>query len=263
MLAALSVKQTAEVKLEVKNNPAGRLHDLLQLAQRQAPKEPARKAWAQVFGVAPEDTGLLLQMLADLIKLMSETKASIERLDDIDHSIYLKPFAKIERFFSQVNLDAGWENWGAQLDEPTLYGLQFAADRLSRISGSTTIAQDDIQSIQSELEQFVESVLASDLPQGLKALFLRNLESIRHALLVYRIRGVEGLEHELERAVGSLMLNKAEIPPAGSKSTSRNFWERFFLVIERINKAITLTRGTKEVAGPAVQAISHLLDKTS
>lgn len=259
----MDIKKTGDFKLEVKNNPAGRLHDLLQLAQRQPPKEPARKAWAQVFGVAPEETGLLLQMLADLINLMSETKASIERLDDVDHRIYLKPFVKIERFFSQVNLDAGWEHWKAQLDEPTLYGLQFAADRLSRVSGSTTIAQEDIHSIQAELEQFVESVLASDLPQGLKALFLRNLESIRHALLVYRIRGVEGLEHELERAVGSLMLNQTEIPPTGSKSTSRTFWERFFVVVERINKAVTLTRGAKELAGPAVQAISHLLDKSN
>jgi hypothetical protein len=259
----LDARTNEEFTLEVKNNPAGRLHDLLQLAQKQPPKEPARKAWAQVFGVAPEDTGLLLRMLADLINLMSETKASIERLDDVDHRIYLKPFAKIERFFSQVNLDAGWEHWRAQLDEPTLYGLQFAADRLSRINGSTAIAQEDIQSIQSELEQFVESVLASDLPQGLKALFLRNLESIRRALLVYRIRGVEGLEHELERAVGSLMLNQSEIPPAGSKSQSRKFWERFFVVIDRINKAVTLTRGAKELAGPAVQAISHLLDKSS
>lgn len=247
--------------MEVKNNPAGRLHDLLQLAQRQAPKEPARKAWAQVFGVDQNDTGLLLQMLADLINLVSETRSSIERLDDVDHNIYLKPFKKIEKFFSQVNLDAGWEHWQKQLDEPTLYGLQFAADRLSRISGSTTIAQEDIQSIQAELEKFVESVLASDLPQGLKALFLRNLESIRHALLVYRIRGVEGLENELERAVGSLMLNKAEIPPAGSKSASRTFWERFFIVIDRINKAVTLTRGAKDLAAPAVQAIGNMLDK--
>lgn len=247
--------------MEVKNNPAGRLHDLLREAQKQAGKEPARKAWAAVFGVEHGDTAALLQMLADLINLVSETKKSIERLEDVDHDIYLKPFKQIERFLSQVNLDAAWHQWQQQLDEPTLYGLQFAADKLSGVSGSTSITEVDIDAIRLELEQFVTSILQANLPQGLKALFLRNLEAIRHALLAYRVRGVEGLQHELERAVGSLLLNRDAIPPAGDKSQTRTFWERFFNVVDRINKAVTLTRTADKLAGPAIQAISHIINK--
>lgn len=247
--------------MEVKNNPAGRLHDLLRAAQKQPPKEKARNAWAKVFGVEPSDTGMLLEMLANLIGLVSDTKTSIERLDDVDHALYLKPFKKLETFLSQVNLDAQWEQWQKQLDEPTLYGLQFAADRLSRNTGSTSISEKDIESLQAELEQFVTSVLESDLPQGMKALFLRNLESLRHALLVYRIRGIDGLENELERAVGSLMLNQQHIPPAGDETPPRKFWERFFVVIDRINKAVTLSRGANELAGPTIQVIGQFIDK--
>jgi len=247
--------------LEVKNNPAGRLHDLLRTAQKQNGKEKARNAWGKVFDVDPSDTGLLLEMLASLIALISDTKISIKRLDDVDHGLYLKPFKKIEILFSQVNLDGSWEHWRKQLDEPTLYGLQFAADRLSRNTGSTSISKKEIEELQAELEQFVANVIDSELPQGLRALFLKNLEAVRHALLVYRIRGIDGLEDELERAVGSLMLNQHYIPPAGENSVTRKFWERFFSVIERINMAITLSRGTKELAGPAIQAIGQIIDK--
>jgi hypothetical protein len=247
--------------LEVKNNPAGRLYDLLRAAQNQPGKAPARNAWANVFDVEPADTGSLLKMLADLIGLVSQTKSFIERLEDVDHALYLKPFKKLETFFSQVHLDTQWAQWQSQLDEPTLYGLQFAADRLSRNAGSTSISEKDLESLRTELEQLVTSVLESDLPQGLKALFLRNLESVRHALLVYRIRGVDGLEQELERAVGSLMLNRQHIPPAGDKSPPRKFWEQFFLVVDRINKAVTLCRGTSELAGPTIQAIGQIIDK--
>lgn len=247
--------------LEVKNNPAGRLYDLLRAAQKHPVKEPARNAWAKVFDVEPADTGSLLKMLADLIGLVSQTKSSIERLEDVDHVLYLKPFKKLETFFSQVNLDAQWAQWQGQLDEPTLYGLQFAADKLSRNAGSTSISEKDLESLRSELEQLVTSVLDSDLPQELKALFLRNLESVRHALLVYRIRGIDGLEEELERAVGSLMLHKHKIPPKGDKSASRNFWERLFLVVGRINQAVTLCRGTSELAAPTIQAIGQMIDK--
>ena len=247
--------------LEVKNNPAGRLYDLLRAAQKHPAKEPARNAWAKVFSLEPTDTGALLKMLADLIGLVSQTRSSIERLEDVDHALYLKPFKKLETFFSQVNLDAQWAQWQGQLDEPTLYGLQFAADKLSRNAGSTSISEKDIESLRAELEQLVSNVLESELPQELKALFLRNLESVRHALLVYRIRGIDGLEQELERAVGSLLLNKHQIPPKGDKSVSRTFWEQFFLVIDRINKAVTLCRGTSELAGPAIKAIGQLIDK--
>ncbi|MDO8289198.1 MAG: hypothetical protein Q7T44_08275 [Parvibaculum sp.] len=247
--------------MEVKNNPAGRLHDLLRIAQQRPAKETARTVWATVFDVEPSNTGELLKMLADLIGLVSETRYFIAHLEDVDHDLYLRPFNKLETFFSQVNLDAPWGQWRDQLDETTLYGLQFSADKLSRNSGSTSIAEKDIESLREELEQLVTSVLESALPQGLKALFLRNLESIRHALLVYRIRGIDGLEHELERAVGSLLLNRDYIPPSGDKSPPRKFWERFFLIIDRINKVVTLSKGANELAGPAVQAISQIIDK--
>lgn len=247
--------------MEVKNNPAGRLYDLLRAAQKHPAKDLARNAWAKVFDVEPNDTAALLKMLADLIGLVSESKSSIERLEDVDHGLYLKPFKRLETFFSQVNLDAQWAQWQGQLDEPTLYGLQFAADKLSRNAGSTSISEKDLESLRTELEQLVTSILKSDLPQVLKALFLRNLESVRHSLLVYRIQGIDGLEQELERAVGSLLLNKHQIPPKGDNSASRKFWERFFLVVDRINKAVTLCRGTSELAGPTIQAIGQMIDK--
>lgn len=247
--------------MEVKNNPAGRLYDLLRTAQNQPSKESARNAWAKVFGTEPKDTSSLLKMLADLIVLVSQAKSSIERLEDVDHTLYLKPFKRLEDFFSQINLDAQWAHWQNLLDEPTLYGLQFAADRLSRNAGSTSISEKDLDSLRAELESLVTSVLEADLPQTLKTLFLRNLESVRHALLVYRIRGIDGLEEELERTVGALLLNKQLIPPKEDNSSSRKFWEKFFLIIDRINKAVTFGRATGELAGPTIQAIGQIFDQ--
>lgn len=142
-----------------------------------------------------------------------------------------------------------------------MYGLQFAADRLSRNAGSTSISEKDLDSLRAELESLVTSVLEADLPQTLKTLFLRNLESVRHALLVYRIRGIDGLEEELERTVGALLLNKQLIPPKEDNSSSRKFWEKFFLIIDRINKAVTFGRATGELAGPTIQAIGQIFDQ--
>lgn len=246
--------------MEVKNNPAGRLHDLLSAARHQNPRENARKAWAAVFGIEPDDTGTLLKMLADLIDLAHETKVSIQRLDDVNHQLHLKPFKKIEALLSQLNLEASWESSMNYLDEPTLYGLQFSADRLSRASGFTQIGNDDILSLRKQIEELVNSVVDSSLPQELKLLLLRNLEAIRHALLAYRVRGIEGLQEEVERSVGSILLHRSDIVASKDKPEEQKVWQSFFKVIEQLNKLVSLARNTKELAAPALQAISQFFN---
>ena len=241
--------------MDVKNNPAGRLHDILAAARQQSPKEPARKAWAAVFQIQPEDTGTLLKMLADLIDLVHETKASIQRIEDVDQKLHLRPFKKIEALLSQLNLDAGWEHWKNQIDETTLYGLQFSADKLSRVSGFTQVANDDLADIRSKIDALVAEVADSSLSQDLKLLLLRNLEAVRHALLAYRVRGIEGIQEEIERSVGSVLLHQEEIRTALPED--RQVWQTFFAIVERLNKLVTLARNSKELAAPAMQALTQ------
>lgn len=247
--------------MEVKNNPAGRLHDLLEMARHRPGNDSSRKAWAAVFDVSAEDTAAILKMLADLIDLTHETKIAIQRLDDVDHGIYLEPFKRIEALLSQINLDASWDHWQKQLDSQTLYGLKFGADKLSRLSGYTQIEKDEITALRVELESMLASVIDTDLPQPLKELFLRNLEALRHALLAYRIRGIEGLQQEIERAVGSLVLHKEQIPPAGSDARERKTWEGFFSLVDRLNKLVSLARNAKALSGSILPAITQLFDK--
>lgn len=245
--------------MDVKNNPAGRLHELLTAAKAQEPNQTVRKAWAAVFGVESTDTGMLLKMLADLIDLVDETKKAIQRLKGVEHSIYLKPFAKIETALSHINLEAGWEHWKQQLDETTLYGLQFSADQLSRISGFTHIKTDDLGQLRKDVEELVAKILETELPVELKALFLRNLEAIRHALLAYRVRGLEGLEQEIERSVGSLVLHKKDIEKTSPKSAERGALQAFFELIKRLHYLVAFARNSKELAGPALEAIEHMV----
>src|SRR5689334_11826717 len=103
--------------MQVKNNPAGRLFDILNLARQQGPRESARKVWATVFDVSPDDTGSILKMLADLIDLAHETKAAIRKLDDIDHKLHLRPFKNIEKLLSHLNMESAWEPLKNQIDD--------------------------------------------------------------------------------------------------------------------------------------------------
>lgn len=246
--------------MNVQNNPAGRLHDILRLAQEQHPNHSARDAWGKVFEVSPADTGSLLKMLADLINLVHETKKSIGRLDDVNHEIHLRPFAKIETLLSQINLEAPWSHSRSQIDEPMLYGLQFSADRLSRISDYTQISSEELAELRTQIEEISTHVSASNtIPLHLKLLLLRNLEAIRYALIAYRIRGIDGLQVEIERSVGSLFIHQAEIETFVAQPEQPKHFQEFYALVDRLNKVVTLARSTKELAVPALQFFKQLL----
>ena len=243
--------------MEVKNNPAGRLYDILESARRQNPKEPTRKAWAAVFHVEPSDTGSLLQMLADLIGLVGETKSSIQRLDGVDHDLHLKPFTKIEKLLSSINLDASWEGWRNQIDDTTLLGLQFSADQLSRISGFTQIPSEELDEIRTSVDELFNAVVDSNLPSELKSLLVRNLESIRLALAAYLVRGIDGIREEVERSFGSILLYQQEIRQA--KPEEREVCTKFFKLVGRLSQLVSLAYASKELAAPAIRALEQMI----
>lgn len=232
--------------MDVQNNPAGRLYDLLEAARQYPSEEKTKIVWARVFGVSETDTGALLNNLADLIDLVHKAKSSIVRMSDIDHKLYLKPFENIEALLSNLNFETHWENWRNRLDDFTLYGLQFGADRLARASGFTPIKDEQLEQLRKELDGLIEHVLESThLPPELKKLFLRNLEALRQAWITYRIRGIEGLEQEIERSCGAILLHKDQIKSAAANSTERKIWEGMMKLVDRLNKLVTLSRNAK------------------
>lgn len=243
--------------MDVQNNPAGRLYDLLDAARQYPSEEKTRVVWARVFGVSDGDTGVLLNNLADLIDLVHKAKSSIVRLSDIDHKLYLKPFETIEALLANLNFEAHWENWRNRLDDFTLYGLQFGADRLARASGLAPIKDEQLEQLRKELDDLIEHVLESThLPPDVKKIFLRNLEALRQAWIAYRIRGIEGFEYEIERSCGSILLHKDQIKSAPANSTERKIWEGMMKLIDRLNKLVTLSKNGKGLgAQPLVEHI--------
>jgi hypothetical protein len=235
--------------MDVKNNPAGRLQDLLAKARKQTPDPAAKHAWAAVFAVPPEDTGALLQMLADTIALVGEAKAAIQRLTDVDHALYLQPFKKVEALFSNLNLEAGWGQSKQHLDETTLYGLRIAADKLSRVSGYTHIDTAALAALRQDLEALLTEALGlTDLPKDLKELFVRNLEALRRALLAYQVRGIEGLQQELERTVGSLMLHRDQVKAAAAAGgTAAKFLKGFSACVKTVNELLAAAKTARDL----------------
>ena len=236
-----------ELMLDIKTDPAGRLHDLLEFARKQPDSKRAREALGVVFDVESNDTESLLRLLADLIMLSQNTKLRISSLDDINHDIYLKPFFNIEKILSTLNLDSSWKPYRDLLNESTLYGLKFCSDKLSRIDQVETIKRKDIEAIQTKLAVLVEDILKSDIDLVVKELLLRNLEGLRQSLIAYRVRGLEGIEREVEVGLGSLLVNRPKVECAASDNKVSSLIKGYFALLEITNKTIAAAKNMKEI----------------
>lgn len=233
--------------MEVKTDPAGRLHDLLESARKQPESKRAREALGVVFDVESKDTESLLRLLADLIMLSQQTKSRIKSLDDIAHDIYLKPFPNIEKLLSTLNLDASWKPYRELLSEPTLYGLKFCSDKLSRIDRIEKIDKSEIGAIQEQLASLVEEILNSEIDPYVKELLLRNLEGLRQALIAYRVRGLEGIEREVEAGLGSIFVNKSKIEKSTLEDNTGRFLRAYIALLDVTNKTISTAKNLKEL----------------
>jgi hypothetical protein len=235
--------------MEVKTEPAGRLFDILQEARSKPDQYKVRKVWAEVFGVKEDDTGTILRMIADLIQLTYKTKSQIEALNNVDHSLYLKPFNKIERMFSSINLEANWQGWKNQIDEPTIYGLQFCSDTLNRITKITALKNNEIEQIKKSLTELSDMVSHSSLEPSLQLLLLRNIESLRQALIAYKIKGIDGIETEMELSLGSLFLNKDKVKDSVDKDNTDDVFKKYFKFLDGLHKTVSTAKKIDQLSG--------------
>lgn len=241
--------------MEIKTEPAGRLFDILKEAKSKPDNYKVRKVWAEIFSVDEKDTGTILRMVADLIQLTYKTKSQIESLDDVDHSLYLKPFTKIERMFSVLNLEANWLSCKNQLDEPTIYGLQFCSDKLNRNTKITALKSTEIELIKKSLTELSDLISASSLEPSLQLLLIRNIESLRQALIAYKIKGIDGIETEIELNLGSLFLNKNKIKESVSNEKSSTIFKKYFSFLDGLTKTVSTAKSIDQLTGNSLSKL--------
>lgn len=242
--------------MEVKSDPAGRLCDLLQDARRKGDTNKVRAVWASVFGVDESDTGSILRMLADLIQVSYQTQERIKELDGIDHELFLKPFINIEKLLSQLNLDASWQSGKRFLDDPTILGLQFCSDRMRRELVISTVDHSEIENIQKTLSDLTEMVLKINFEASLKATLIRNIETLRQAIIAYRIKGIDGIEAELQASFGSIVLKREDVKKAANESPEKkNFFIKYIGFLDVINKTVNTAKDLDQLTGSSISKI--------
>lgn len=245
----------------VQTNPVSRLVSLLEKAVPTAGATTVRHVWAKTLGCEPSDTAELLRLVGSLIALTCEAKAAVLAVENIDEQLYIAPFKPVESLLSNMNFDRKWADVAGGLSPQTMIGLKFAADLLKREGvGSIELSDDQVSELISKLAEILQRAMDSELPENLKRLFVRNLEELRRALLCLQISGPEGVEQELDRAVGSILRYSKQMKETASENDgNESIIKDYFALMGNINEAVAFAQNAPWLAAAVTPYLSRFL----
>jgi len=190
------------------SNPAGRLHRILsEVAAKNGEGICVRDAWAPVFGCAAKDEAAVLRGLVEVYGLCEEVKNLIRLNPDLNHDLYLASFPKIEKAILPVNLGQQWKTLRGHLDGEVLARLQFCAEALQGFYSEESISEEDLAQIQEMVSALYDAITDSSISAELKLALLEELDRIKKAILLIKIKGAKGVKEALQSLVGSVVAN--------------------------------------------------------
>jgi hypothetical protein len=233
------------------NNPAGRLYGILAEARKSQDGAHIRQVWGTIFGVDPSDTPRVLSLVIQLMDLVGDTRECIEAMENIDKETYLKPIQDVEKAFSVANLDAPWSHFKGHISDSTMLGLAFCSDTLSRAAREEVVDQAALDELKADVEAMIDDILKLDIEPTLRAVILDHLESIRRAIVEYRIRGTKGLRQALDSGIGSLLRHRDEL----KKSDNQTLVSRLTSLFGKIDRYVALATTARKLYGHVTELL--------
>ena len=244
-----------EMDTEIKNNPVGRLREVVIQFKDKAVKEaPVGRLWAATFECYETDGKAIFKGIGLMFDLNDEARHAVDRLAPNSPPFFYTPLDKIDQLLSVMSMGTPWGHVLSFLDSATMTALEFLEHTLDHHYAKPVAGtQNKISDLITKLDELISACLASDLETELKNLLIRQLNSLRGALLEFRLSGPAGLEAALEQAAGSVLRHQEAIK--AELTTGNPIMKQFF---DLLGKANDIASGY-QMAAPALTSVGLTL----
>ena len=239
------------------SNPAGRLHKILFQAKKHIDSKKVEEVWADVLNIEKNDV-LITKAVVELYSLSNEVQALVRMNNQLNHDLYLKSFTSINLAFFPLNLKANWNTAKVHLNDEALTRLQFCAELLSTFYKEETLSEKDLKEIIEKVESLFETIYSSSLPLVLRLSLLEEVERLRNAISMYRIKGAKGLKEAMQGTIGALIANQEDL-----KLASQDNPDVLKKLGELIDKLDSFTARALKLKKILTKPISFLLEKVT
>lgn len=235
------------------NNPAGRLHAILQASKE---KEIQRlnmiAGWRKVLSI-PDTVDDLLTMnkIGKVFTLPHVITSLLQRFEDIDHDLYLGWKGDLLIAFRHVTFQSNFSEFGSRLSDSLLINIRFCDHELERRHPEKSITEEHLAALRDEANKLLDQILASELPPNLMRYLLDHAYLILEAIEDYPITGAPALERALDQAVGSVVTNRAVAQLAKDSTVGEQFWT----FMGRIGLTLSIAKSAKEIGESVTKAL--------
>lgn len=229
--------------MTVNNNPAGRLHTLLQLGKVKEGNRQIGDVWSEILNVPNQDNSLLLRRLGQVMTLPSSIKQAMAFVEGVDHNIYLRWLSAVEAAFKELNFNHGWSRFINQINGEVMLGIEICSDQLSRFRPEKTIDENQLEELLKKVNDLLAQLESTDLKPDSWFFIYDNLTRVKEAIETYKIMGIKPLEVVVEQTIGEVNLNPEKYYESKTADGGKGFWEimvRLLLLIDITAQSIQI-----------------------
>lgn len=242
------------------SNPAGRLYKILSEAKRQPDNQKVKNVWSLVLDIEDDDVAIT-KGVVELYSLSQEIQTLIKMNSQLNHDLYLNSFHRIDRAFFPLNLASNWNSVKQHLTDEAITRLQFCADELSRFYSEESLSEEDLKDIIDKTEELFESLYSCSLPDALRLTLLEEVERIRNAINMYKIKGAKGLKEALQGTIGAVIANHDELK--ASSKTNADIIKRLGELIDKMDSFASRALKIKKALSTPVRYVLEKLSETN
>lgn len=220
-----------------KDNPAGRLYEILAKAKNQPPDNALKTVLTAALN-ASNDVDFY-KRLVHLKELVNEVKETVQNMENINKELYLSHYPQIEQLTQTSNLDIPWKNVIHLLGEPALINVAHIAEILPYNCRENLIEENVLNELIFEIEEVIKKVNDSSLIIELKRLIIDQLYIILNSIYSYKIRGVKGLRNALTTSLGEFIINYKLFKDAENTDEVKSFKSILFKTHSIVTSAFT------------------------
>jgi len=238
------------------DNPAGRLHALLDSFKLNSSQQPVHSAWGAVFGVQGDLSGLL-SALGLLVDLPDQVEAEVDRVnpEEFDRDavmrwkVQLAPFIR-DRLLNNERADQAV----AAITEGSMASLESCSFVLHRYRPQRVLSDADIEKIRSLVQELVATIEEElDGEWELLDFLLQHAKAMSRALDHYPIVGTAALETALDQSLGAVARRGGDF--AAKEYTRRESWKKFAKLAGAVLVVLQVPTTALQLPGEIRQAI--------
>lgn len=198
--------------------------------------------------------------IGQLFSIINSYEQFVRRSETMaeDHkSVHLGQLQDVKSALAQSN---SWEQVSSKLDKNFVRNFYWAAEEMSHHWDEYGIKEEDLASLQAEIDKLTSEIIDSDLDNQLKSVLTTGLNGVRQAILEYRIHGAEGLRQALDKSIVDMMIRyREEFEAASTKTESQEFIRNYFEIIQKVNNLVSTGLKIKQIAGPPIKSVLRML----